>query len=311
MNYLEAALNGKNAWWRYVVMIFAILVATNTIGSIPLLIPFLGKLASDPSVAGKLSANPTDFSVLGVDPFYGLFMMLFPFIAGLVAFALLVRPLHQRKFISTINVTGGFRWNHFFISFLIWMTLSVIYLFAYMKVEPENFIISNTSISLLYISLIAVAMIPFQAGLEELIFRGYLMQGFATVVKNRWFPLIMTSLLFALMHSMNPEVKEYGFLTMMPQYIAFGLIFGIVAIMDNGIEAAIGAHAANNIFLVIMVTQESSALPTPALYEQKVIYPWTEFTGLVICGIVFIFLMKMIFGWDKRSGFPAEEIDYK
>ena len=301
MNYLEAALNGKNAWWRYVVMIFAILIATNTIGSIPLLIPLFGKIASDPSVAARLSSNPTDFSVLGVDPFYGLFMMLFPFIAGLVAFALLVRPLHRRKFISTINIKGRFRWNHFLISFLIWTALSVFYLFAYMKVEPENFILSNTSITLLYISLIAVAMIPFQAGLEELIFRGYLMQGFATVVKNRWFPLIVTSLLFALMHSMNPEVKEYGFLTMMPQYLAFGLIFGIVAIMDNGIEAAIGAHAANNIFLVIMVTQESSALPTPALYEQKITYPWTEFSGLVICGIVFIFLMKMIFGWGEAK----------
>jgi membrane protease YdiL (CAAX protease family) len=48
------------------------------------------------------------------------------------------------------------------------------------------------------------------------------MQGFAAMVKNRWFPLIMTSILFGLMHSFNPEVKEFGFFTMMPQYIAFG-----------------------------------------------------------------------------------------
>jgi len=254
-------------------------------------------LVNDPSLAQKFSTNPTDFSALGVDPFYGLFMMLFPFIAGLAAFVLLVRPLHQRPFRSTISSTGKFRWNHFLISFLIWIVLSVIYLFAYMKVEPENFTLSNTSVSLIYISLIAIAMIPFQAGLEEFIFRGYLMQGFAPVLGYRWFPLIMTSLLFALLHAMNPEVKEYGFFTMMPQYIVFGLIFGIVTIMDDGIEAAIGAHAANNIFLVIMLTHESSAIPTPALYEQKVIYPWTEFTGLVISGIVFIMLMNGIFGW--------------
>ena len=99
------------------------------------------------------------------------------------------------------------------------------------------------------------------------------MQGFTAVMKNRWFPLVMTSLMFALMHSFNPEVKEFGFFTMMPQYIVFGLIFGVITILDDGIEAAMGAHAANNIFLCIMVTNKSSALQTPALYVQQQYYP--------------------------------------
>ncbi|MGE5421286.1 MAG: lysostaphin resistance A-like protein [Chloroflexota bacterium] len=297
MKHLEAALNSKNAWWRYLVMIVAILIASNTIGSIPLLIPFFKTLVSNPEAAQELAKNPSDFSSLGVDPYYGLFMMLFPFVAALVAFALLVKPLHERTFRVTLTGSSSFRWNHFFISFIAWIVLSAIYLFAYMKVEPSNFILSNTTISLLFISLIALALIPFQAGLEEVVFRGYLMQGFASLIRYRWFPLIMTSLLFGLMHAFNPEVKEFGFFTMMPQYIAFGLIFGLVAVMDDGIEASIGAHAANNIFLVIMVTHESSALQTPALYEQKTIYPWTEFTGLVISGVVFIILLKIIFGW--------------
>lgn len=282
-------------------MLVAILIASNTIGSIPLLIPFFKALMSDPSVAEKIAANPSDFSALNVDPNYGLFMMLFPFVAALAAFAILVKPLHERTFRSTLTGKSRFRWSHFFIAFAVWIILSGIYLFAYMKVEPSNFELSNTTISLLFISLIAFALIPFQAGMEEVVFRGYLMQGFGAMLNYRWFPLMMTSVLFALMHAMNPEVKEYGFYTMMPQYIAFGLIFGIVTLMDDGIEAAIGAHAANNIFLVIMVTHESSALQTPALYEQKAIYPWTEFAGLVISGIVFIYVMKLIFGWKDLS----------
>ncbi len=280
-------------------MIIAILLASNTLGSIPLLIPYIKTLLSDPSVAEKLASDPTDFSLLGVDPFYGLFMMLFPFVAGLAAFALLVKPLHERSFRSTINGSGAFRWNHFFASFLVWTVLSVIYLFAYMKVEPSNFTLNNNSISLVFISLIALAMIPFQAGLEEFIFRGYLMQGLGALIRYRWFPLLVTSLLFALMHAMNPEVKEYGFFTMMPQYFVFGLIFGIVAIVDDGIEASIGAHAANNIFLVIMLTHDSSAIQTPAMYKQDTIYPWTEFIGLVLSGIVFILIMKVIFNWKE------------
>lgn len=127
------------------------------------------------------------------------------------------------------------------------------------------------------------------------------MQGFAAMIRNRWFPIIMTSVLFGLMHSLNPEVKEFGFFTMIPQYIVFGLIFGIITIFDDGIEAAMGAHAANNIFLCIMVTNESSALQTPALYEQFRIHPWSEFVALVISGIVFIIILKSIFKWDKFS----------
>ena len=83
------------------------------------------------------------------------------------------------------------------------------------------------------------------------------------IVKNRWFPLIMTSILFGLMHGLNPEVKEFGLLTMMPQYILFGLIFGIITILDDGIEAAMGAHAANNIFLCIMVTNKVISIANP------------------------------------------------
>jgi membrane protease YdiL (CAAX protease family) len=111
----------------------------------------------------------------------------------------------------------------------------------------------------------------------------------------------MTSILFGLMHAFNPEIKKFGFFTMIPQYIVFGLIFGIITILDDGIEAAMGAHTANNVFLCIMVTNESSALQTNALYEQFNIHPWIEFAGLILTGIVFILILKMIFRWDKLS----------
>jgi hypothetical protein len=127
------------------------------------------------------------------------------------------------------------------------------------------------------------------------------MQGFSVIVRNRWFPLVMTSVLFALMHSLNPEVKDFGFITMMPQYLLFAFVFGVATIMDDGIEVSMGAHTANNIFLCIFVTNSSSALQTPALYEQKLIYPWTEFTGLLISAVIFIMVLKVIFKWSDFS----------
>jgi uncharacterized protein len=301
MNHLESAFQGKNSYWRYIVMIAAVLLAANTVGALPLLIAIAAKSVSNPDVLSTISANPGDYSVLGLNPNVGLIMMLFPFIAGLAAFFLLIKPLNSRTFMNTINGTGKIRWNRFLISALIWTLLSAGYLILYMKVNPANFSINNKTLSLLGLSVVSLLFIPFQATFEEVIFRGYLMQGFATMVRNRWFPLIMTSILFGLMHAFNPEVKEYGFFTMIPQYILFGLIFGIITIADDGIEAAMGAHAANNAFLCIMVTNKSSALQTPALYEQNSVYPWTEFAGLLITGILFILILKVLFKWKDFS----------
>ena len=301
MNHLESTFTGKNSFWRYILMFAAILIVANTLGAIPLFLSLFLKSGSDPAVFSQIAANPNDFSVLGLSQNIGLIIMLSPFIAGLIAFVILVKPLNNRTFRMTINGTGKIRWDRFFISAAVWLILSALYLFFYLKFDPANFTINNKTTSLIILSVISVLLIPFQAALEEVLFRGYLMQGFAAIFRNRWFPLIMTSVLFGLLHAVNPEVKEYGFFTMMPQYIVFGLIFGIITILDDGIEAAMGAHAINNIFLCIMLTTESSALQTSALYKQYNIHPWAEFAALIITGIVFILILKRIFRWDKFS----------
>jgi membrane protease YdiL (CAAX protease family) len=301
MNHLESSFIGKNNLWRYIVMLAAILIATNTIGAIPLLIGFAARAASDPDIITEISQDPDNLGVLGLEPNLGFFMMLFPFIIGLLTFVILVKPLNNRPFRMTINGQGLFRWNRFLISGLLWACLSAIYFIVYLKINPSNFSLQDTSGTIVLLIVISLIFIPFQAAFEEVIFRGYLMQGFTVISRNRLIPLVITSVLFGLMHAFNPEVEEFGFFSMIPQYILFGLIFGIVTILDDGIEAAIGAHAANNIFLCIMVTNEYSALQTPAVYEQHNYYPWIEFTALLAVGIVFLVILKMIFKWDSFS----------
>ena len=301
MKHLEASFAGKNQFWRYIVMIALVIVVLNTIGVLPLLVSLVIRSLSNPEVLNELAANKTDLSVLGLGQNMGLFVMIFPFITGLIAFILLVRPIHSRSFSNIANGTGKIRWNRFFISASVWIVLQAIFLFVYLKLDPGNFTINNKTASLITLILISILIIPFQASFEEVLFRGYFMQGFAALVRNRWFPLFMTSILFGLMHAFNPEVKEYGFLIMMPQYVLFGLIFGISTILDDGIEAAMGAHTANNIFVCIMVTQKSSALQTAALFEQHNIYPWADFLGLLVTGIVFLLILKVIFKWDDLS----------
>jgi hypothetical protein len=64
MNHLESSFTGRNNAWRYVVMIVAVLIASNTIGAVPLIVAYALKAASDPSVISAITENPNDFSVL-------------------------------------------------------------------------------------------------------------------------------------------------------------------------------------------------------------------------------------------------------
>jgi uncharacterized protein len=301
MNHLESTFTGKNSFWRYILMFAVVFIVANTIGAVPVLITLLSKLGSNPTIFSQFSANPNNFDIIGLNANTGFLLLMFPFISGLIAFILLVKPLNNRTLRMTINGTEKIRWNRFFISGAVWLVLSALYLLFYLKLDPANFVLNNKSASLIILSVISVLFIPFQAAFEEILFRGYLMQGFAALIRRRWFPVIMTSVLFGLLHAFNPEVKEFGFFTMMPQYIVFGLIFGIITILDDGIEASMGAHSANNIFLCIMVTNQSSALQTSALYVQSTIHPWSEFAALIVVGIIFILILKIIFRWGEIS----------
>ena len=301
MNHLESSFTGKNAFWRYFIMLLAIFTATNTIGSVPLLIALGIKISDDPEIIDRLSANSSDLSPLGLNDNIDLLILIFPFIIGLIAFVLLIKPLNERSLGFTINGTGTFRWNRFIIAALVWLILSTIYLFGSRQIDPSNFVLNNTSGTLIPLITISVLFIPFQASFEEILFRGYLMQGFTVLLRNRMFPLVITSVLFGLMHSWNPEVEAFGFWKMMSQYILFGLIFGIITILDDGAEAAMGAHYANNAFLLVMNTTENSALQSDAVFRQLNVYPWIELASLFMIGLVAILIFKVVFRWRNFS----------
>ncbi len=110
-------------------------------------------------------------------------------------------------------------------------------------------------------------LIPFQTSTEEYIFRGYLMQGFGNLAKNKWFPLVMTSIIFGGMHIANPEVSKLGYIIMV-YYIGTGLFLGIITLMDDGMELALGFHAANNLVSALLISSDWSALQTHSLYKD-------------------------------------------
>ncbi len=300
---MAAPFSGRNAFWRYFIGVITPFLASNIIGALPLVALMMTRTVG--GVMPQKGGMP-DFEAMGVNLNLGFTLTVFPFILAFIAILFLVKPLHERSFSTVINGGRKTRWGRIFFSAFVWIAISAAWLVYSLKTDPGNFRLNNTSDSLIILAVLALALIPFQAAFEEILFRGYLMQGFAVWTRNRWLPILLTSVLFGLMHGLNPEVKEYGFLTMMPQYIFFGLVFAVLTMFDDGIEVAIGAHAANNIFLSVLITHSDMALQTPAMYEQIEIYPWKEFAGLVVMSVVFVIIMAMVYRWkDVRRLYAA------
>lgn len=85
------------------------------------------------------------------------------------------------------------------------------------------------------------------------------------LLKRNIVPLVLTSLLFGLMHIGNPEIDKLGY-TLLVFYIGSGFLFGVVTLLDDGAELAIGMHAINNMIAALFITTNWTVFQTDALY---------------------------------------------
>ena len=142
-------------------------------------------------------------------------------------------------------------------------------------------------------------MIPVQSILEELIFRGYLMQGFSVFFKNRILPLLITSIIFGLLHILNPEIQKIGY-GLLIYYVGTGVFFGIITLMDEGVELSSGFHVSNNLIASLLVTADWTAFETYSIFKF-VGNPYFSKEVLLYVFIVYpliIFLLSKKYKWS-------------
>lgn len=258
------------------------------------LIVFLAmQIASIPLMVYTMLTHPEalqDGALAMTDTNLGLALTLLSFVAGFFALFLCVKYIHRKNYLDIVTGRQQFNWSRFFFGAGVWAILSLIAVFITIYTKKDDGIIFQFDpcnfIGLLVLSLL---LLPFQTAFEEIMFRGYLMQGFALFFKSRWVSFAIVALLFGLMHIANPEVKNFGVEIALPQYIVMGLILGFIALKDDGLELAIGMHAANNIIAAVTFTSDASALQTHALFKD--LNPEASHLDtliLLIAGIVFI-----------------------
>jgi len=194
-------------------------------------------------------------------------IMVVPLAVLCVILLLWVKYFHKQSITSLTTARSKIDFKRIFFSFFLWAAILVTVILVQFTISPEDFVINFKLAPFLVLLVLAIILIPLQTSFEEYLFRGYLMQGLGLMTKNKWFPLLFTSISFGLLHIANPEVGAYG-MQMMVFYIGTGLFLGIITLMDDGLELALGFHAANNLVAAVLLTSNNSALQTNAIFEQ-------------------------------------------
>ncbi|WP_370476449.1 CPBP family intramembrane glutamic endopeptidase [Tamlana flava] len=262
--YIAQAFKGLHEWWRYLIGALIVFVSWQIIGMTP-----LGAAIVIKSFGGGAEQIPTDIpemiALLGSNLF--LFLMLISFVFGLVGVFVSAKALHKQSLKSLTTARPKIDWKRFWFIFILWGIVSIGFVLADYFFSPEDYQLNFQLKPFLILAVIAFLLIPLQTSFEEYLFRGYLMQGFGIIFKNKWLPLLFTSLGFGLLHIANPEVEKLGYVIMV-YYIGTGLFLGIITLMDDGLELALGFHAANNLFTALLVTADWTAFQTDSILKD-------------------------------------------
>ena len=293
--YIAQAFNYLHDWWRYIVGGIIIFLASQ-LGALPLMALALLKLLSDGKSIDSLDDPQVLMTIL--DSNLTLFLMLLSFAVGLGVLYLVVKFFHKQPFRTITTSRAKMDWGRFFFGFgLIAITTIVLTTLDFVN-NPQDYEVQFDLIPFLILAVIAIVMIPLQTSFEEYFFRGYLMQGIGVAAKNRWMPLFMTSIIFGGLHFFNPEVGKIGSIIMV-YYIGTGFFLGIITLMDEGMELALGFHAGNNLVAALLVTADWTVFQTNSILKD-VSDPTAGVDVLapvLIVYPVFLLIMAWRYGW--------------
>ena len=313
MKFIQQAYKGKNDWTDYLLTFMLLIFGWQFLGIIPLtLVAYI--YAGDMETL-MLSAG-TNFADLGINANLYLLLVIATFFFGLLFLFLGIKLIHKRKIVTLITSREKVDWGRFFYAFSVWGIVGLFMVTIGYFMAPEDFVWNFKPVPFFTLLLVSFLFLPIQTSMEELLFRGYLMQGFGTWFKNSFAPLILTSAIFGLLHGLNPEVEKLGWFIMV-YYIGTGLVLGIFTLMDEGTELALGFHAANNIVAAVLVTTNWTVFQTDALLVDisEPSIDWEMFVPVFILYPMILLLFSKKYGWtnwkEKLTGRVFKPLEFK
>ena len=233
-SFLDLGASGKNHWWRYLVTglswaaAFAVCILMVQLWIIP-------ALKSNPNLTGNHFWQ--EFSQ------YGLTGAIFSI--QLIVVALCVRFLHKRSY-KSLNTRDRFPVFQVLEGILIWGGILFV-TDLLMEESLFTFLLeSRFSVEALLLLPIAIVSVMVQSYSEEVIFRGYVLQGLKLKINNRWVIYLVGSVIFGLLHA--TAGIDHIFMT-----FVFGVLFCYIVDARQNIAFATGVHFINNFYLAYIL----------------------------------------------------------
>jgi membrane protease YdiL (CAAX protease family) len=271
--------------WRPAVGLFVMIGTFLVVSTAITLVTLLPTILADPDPAlrsdelvGDVVSTP--LGLLGVN--LSLAVLIPAAMLGLLA-GHQIRPgfLH--------SVMGRFRWGFLTLCLLVegvvWLlTLPLTVLLAGdTEGVPAPGDVGGLSLTQwLPFALVILLTTPLQAAGEEYGFRGYGLQALGAWVRNPWFAIIVTSVLFALAHGGQS-------LPLFLDRLAFGVVAGLLTVRTGGLEAAIAFHVVNNMIILLLASAAGQLEPSLTVSEA----PW----GLVVADVAGMALYTVVVLW--------------
>jgi membrane protease YdiL (CAAX protease family) len=275
--YLDLALQGRNGWQRYVLAVVLILCLWQIFGSLPSIFLLIRILAEGNP---RTAISPAG-QFIGVEPIISFTATMLASVFFLVGIFLAIRYVHQRPFQTLITPAGYISWRRFFQGFTAWFVLSGLMSLTEAIIYPGRYVWSLDLPRIIPFTFLALFLIPIQTSAEELFFRAYIMQGIGLRLRNIWILSAISGVIFMLPHLLNPEARvNYGLMGF--YYLFIGAVMGYVTLRDGRLELALGLHAANNLFSVLVANYTITVLPTPSLFTVMTLDPIYSVLAAVI-----------------------------
>jgi uncharacterized protein len=295
--FLKVAQQGLRRWWSYPVGILVSLafwVAGFWLVTIP--IHFLAEAEAringeslDPELIGFQVQQMIQNSVV-----LSYILVTAPFLFLCIGIFFVIKLIHQRKILTLISADASFNFRRFLAGFWVWFLLACGQTVVEYGLFPHRFTWNVHPLQWLMFLPMALILTPIQTSAEEFLFRSYLMQGLGLLIRRPLLLAIAVSLPFALVHFTNPEMSR-GVVWIGLTYFALAMFLALITLQDDRLELALGVHAANNLFIVLLVNTKDSALQSPALILQTI--PTDPRITLIA-----LLLMIAVFSWIFFGG---------
>lgn len=297
MKFIDLAENGNNTPLSYVSGILLIFILY-FLGSLGILVDIHYNF---PALSIE-SMDAEFYQTMGHTRF--LFWVLFPYVLVFIGLLLHHRWMHQRPLLQAFTAMERFRWKRLFFAFflilIIMSGLMSIQIYSDSFGDGQAFVFQFNPSNFFPLLLVSLIMLSIQTACEELLFRSYLLKGLKLRIKRSGTSILLSAIMFGLMHIGNPEVQELGYHLLL-YYMLSGLFLALITTVDDGIELAIGYHFANNLFAAIFITTDWQVFRTDALYlnHQDPGNGWSSVLFLLILLPSLFLLFKRVYRWPS------------